>query len=311
MLTPADRQLVADQIARIDAGTSEHWLHLWPEHIDRPDLIARLHTYATLTETTGRYADYLAQNPGHPVPAMMVLLLDDTRRQHHELSQLIVHGRGLLDIERVLLATTVEHLSLGGALPELLLVDEQSKAAVDRARHHDRVETLCQAVDTQLTGDLARAGVPIDRGGERGRELTGIDRSLLDAQNAARDLAHTRRDPDHAHRRFDRAAHVMDQHLAQHNAAEPVRAHIDVLLTHLRDTAADLGHGRRARMNRWQDRLAAAVYHRDQHAGRHTIGAAIDPLLPDSTTQHREPDITGPDPQEPPPSPPNTPGPEP
>ncbi|WP_280335685.1 hypothetical protein [Nocardia wallacei] len=307
---PADRHLVRDQLARIDAGNSEHWLHLWPHHVDRPALVRRLHDYAGLVDATHDYADHLAEHPDRPIPPMVVSLLDETRRQRHELHHLLHTSRGLLDIERILTATAIEALDVGGTLPELLLVDEFTKAATERVRHHQHLARLCQSTDEQLTVLLARAGLDIGEAGESGRRLTGVDIAYLDVRNAARAIAHARSDPADARHRFGRAATQLNQQLARQGVDAPTRTAVDRLLTRHLDAVDALGTDRRARIHRWQDRLAAAVHDRDLHAHQHTIGVAIDDLLPDTTHQALDP---GADPADPPPqaTPPADHGPDP
>ncbi|MGV9678789.1 hypothetical protein ACWDSJ_26195 [Nocardia sp. NPDC003482] len=307
LLAPADRHLVRDATARAVAGHTDYRLDIFPHHVDRPGLIRAIKTYAELVADAHTVADHFTRNPtgGGPVPGMVVPLVEELLTTREDLTRLIAEGRGLLDVERTLLLSVLRDLDAGAELPDLLLVDEQTKATVDRVRHEHNAAAELRDSEHQLAVILAPSGIGVGVLGEPGRRLSEIDITSFDLHSTARHIARGDGDPEQLRRRFDRIARRFDNRLAEAQVAELPRRAVSAHLARLLRVADTMGEHRRDRVECWRDRLAAAVLERNDQASRHTIGVAVDDLLPEKHS-HSDAEFIdgGPAPTSPPDPPP-------
>ncbi|WP_327119003.1 hypothetical protein OHB12_12145 [Nocardia sp. NBC_01730] len=264
-LLPQDRQLIRDRQAQITTGNSEHWLEVWPNHVDRPELIDSLHEYAAGVAEAHHYADYLAETTNPQIAAFVPSLISGLRHHRHALMRALRDGIGLLDIERALLTEVVAGLDLGEPIPELLLVDEQSKAAADLGRHHHRVELLRRDAEADLSATLTQADMPITSDNEHRAGSAGLEDDLYELREAGWRIAHGAKADSQPQRQYRSAARRIDERLTASRVPDRARTMLQTLINTQLDDADRLGRAQLERMSQWHDRINAVVDNRDHN----------------------------------------------
>jgi len=159
----AGRAIVTDSVAR----------QVWPEWADRDQITDQVHRYAD--DTQDHHADItgLASRDLTDTDRDRLGVGDDlaARIQHlaaarADLLDTAATAKGLTAAERHHLTAVVEDIDAGiidgdEVFPELMWVDERTKAAVDEHRGHAHGQRLCAQSRQEVTHLLAGAGIDL------------------------------------------------------------------------------------------------------------------------------------------------------
>ncbi|MBF6434298.1 hypothetical protein IU436_28620, partial [Nocardia farcinica] len=154
VMTVEDQQAVREAGRAIRAG-DEVDARLWPGYADRDQLREQLETYARDAIEAGREADYLAETELAPFDAALVGINDDIEDRiermslnHDQLLAAAEAAKGLAPAERHQIRAVLADVEAGVdedyELPELMWVDERSKAQLDTDRSHRQAAVLAQ-----------------------------------------------------------------------------------------------------------------------------------------------------------------------
>lgn len=160
VLSPADQQIVREIGRGIRDGKNPD-LRVWPEYLDRDEFTEDLHTYLNDAEEQRAEADYIVDNH-HPYPDQLGIDDDIEDRlgrmaiARDALAAAVEKSQGLNSIERHQLTAVLADIETGRTLtaeqlPELLFLDERTKAEVDSRREGATVEAAIGDLPTEVS----------------------------------------------------------------------------------------------------------------------------------------------------------------
>ncbi|MFI2561881.1 RRQRL motif-containing zinc-binding protein [Nocardia farcinica] len=277
VMTAEDQQAVREAGRAIRAG-DEVDVRLWPGYADRDQLREQLENYARDAIEAGREADYLAETELAPFDAALVGINDDVEDRiermsvsHDQLLAAAEAAKGLAPAERHQIRAVLADVEAGVdedyELPELMWVDERSKAEVDERRGSARAaqlaESLCrEAMQTIVEGKAK----PNNHHGRILRdELSTVGDSLFSVASGAVD--------DYHRDRFLKKRKDLGQALTAAGVYDETKSEIRTLVDSRARQAGELGRGAVEREQRWKTRTAEILARRDdaiaqQHAAR-------------------------------------------
>lgn len=156
VMTDTDQQAVRDAGRAIVAGQAADQ-RPWPGYVDRDALREELRLYATDADDQRQEADYIVDTDTSNESPEMIGVRDEIGERiprmaarRHQLHEAATHGVGLTSCERHQISATIEDIDVGRIrgdeqLPELLFVDERTKAAADHDRSRRPASALSAA----------------------------------------------------------------------------------------------------------------------------------------------------------------------
>ncbi|WP_280510932.1 hypothetical protein [Nocardia farcinica] len=290
VMTVEDQQAVRKAGRAIRAG-DEVDVRLWPGYADRDQLREQLETYARDAIEAGREADYLAETELAPFDAALVGINDDIEDRiermsvsHDQLLAAAEAAKGLAPAERHQIRAVLADVEAGVAedyeLPELMWLDERSKAEVDERRSSAQAaqlaESLCRdAMQTIVEGKAQ----PNNHHGRILRdELSTVGDSLFSVASGAVD--------DYHRDRFLKKRKDLGQALTAAGVYDETKSEIRTLVDSRARQAGELGRGAADREQRWKTRTAEILARRDDAiAQRRAANASVAPSARICTTR--------------------------
>lgn len=172
VMTEADQQAVREVgRAIVDGGDVD--VRVWPDHVDRDQIADTLRMYAVEAREHYSDIDYLATQDLTDEELADLGVSDDIGERidrmtstRTELLAIATTGKGLTEMERRHLTAMIGDIDTGTIsseteLPELMWVDERSKAAVDEKRGFDTGYRLSKETKEELSGLLTNEGIDL------------------------------------------------------------------------------------------------------------------------------------------------------
>lgn len=194
------------------------------------------------------------------------------REQLHAVAE---NGKGLTIAERRQITATLADIDAGRIadetqLPELMWLDERTKAEVDLLRGYQPAEKLSNQTETEVT-ELIEAGGAIDKGSHTAQILddavSGVGGSIYSvAGGAPLGVEYERK--QFADRR-DHLGHALAEAGVDRDTKLAVRTVIDTAA----HEAGQLGRPAAQRRTQWKARTDQAIAHRDDQAAQRRAAA--------------------------------------
>ncbi|MBF6522830.1 hypothetical protein [Nocardia farcinica] len=290
VMTVEDQQAVREAGRAIRAG-DEVDVRLWPGYADRDQLREQLENYARDAVEAGREADYLAETELAPFDAALVGINDDIEDRiermsvsHDQLLAAAEAAKGLASAERHQIRAVLADVEAGVdedyELPELMWVDERSKAEVDERRSSAQAAQLAESLcrDAMQTIVEGKAKPNSHHGRILRDELSTVGDSLFSVASGAVD--------DYHRDRFLKKRKDLGQALTAAGVYDETKAEIRELVDSRARQAGKLGRGAVEREQRWKIRTAEILARRDDAiAQRRAANASVAPSARICTTR--------------------------
>ncbi|WP_280392811.1 toprim domain-containing protein [Nocardia wallacei] len=250
VMTEEDRQIARDRGKTIRDDPAGSYKPLWPEHVDRDELTATVRAYAALAPTVEAQ---VARDDGLDAE-WAVAQRDRAEVMRRQIDKAIKSGKGLHDLERDQLRAVLADVEAGKTtVPEMLLADDRSAAALDRDRADDIGYQTAAHNRREVEEILSTAAAPEDAV-RQAREHLGrvaVEQARLVAGRVSlRDYEATGADEK------------LLAGLVAGGVPEPVRNQVRKALDNAREDGAGLGHQARRIRDRWADRREAVAVKR-------------------------------------------------
>jgi hypothetical protein len=250
VLTPKDQQIARDRGKAIRANPAAAVKPLWPEHVDRDELAATVRAYAVVAPVVEAN---IAKDDGLD-PEWAVAQRDRAAVMRARIDKAIKSGKGLAPLERDQLRAVLADIEAGKtAVPDMLLADDRSVAAVDRDRADEIGRQSAAHHRRELEQILATHAAPE---GTARNERADLDRVTLEHSQLAAGRISLR----------DYEATEADEKLLAGlvgaGVPEPVRNQVRKHLDAVREDSAITGHQARRIQDRWADRRDAVAAER-------------------------------------------------
>ncbi|MEU2258543.1 toprim domain-containing protein [Nocardia xishanensis] len=242
VMTPEDRELARDRGKMIRANPAGNYKPLWPDHVDRDELAATVRAYAALAPSVEAR---IARADGLD-PQWALDQRDRAEVMRTRIDKAIRSGKGLAPLEKDQLRAVLTDIEAGKvSVPDMLLADDRSAAAVDRDRADEIAHQAAAINRRELEEILATSAAPegtarnvradIDR-------VTAEQTRLAAGRISLRDYEGTEAD--------DRLL----SGLIANGVPEPVRNQVKKHLDATREDSAITGRQARRIQDRWADR---------------------------------------------------------
>ncbi|WP_280213111.1 hypothetical protein [Nocardia cyriacigeorgica] len=256
---------------------------VWPGYVDRDKLTEALQEYATDAEELAHEADYVATTDLTEYGGEEIGVSDDIGARiermattRETLLEQALHSPGLHALERAQLMATIADIDTGrittaNQLPELLLLDERSKAAVDEKRILAPATQLADTTRQQLTELVAKAG--IEPGHRAAAAIHGGVNAIGDSLSAVASGA-TTFGIDRERAQFTERRAKLGQALTSAAANPEVKAQIRQLIDDRARDAGKLGRPAASRHAQWNVKAERIIATRDRAIARTAAVAA-------------------------------------
>lgn len=247
VLEEKDQQLARNRGKEIRSNPSADYKALWPGYVDREELAASVRAYAALAPTV----ESRIARPDGLDPQWAVEQRDRATELRKKIDKAITSGKGLDPLERDQLRAVLTDVEAGRvAVPDMLLADDRSAAAVDRDRADEIGHQAAIRHRRELEEILATSAAP--QGTARTvrediKQVQAEQTRLAAGRISLHDYEDTR---------------VEDKLLAKLAAwgtPEPVRNQVKKHLDEARTDTAITGHQARRIQDRWADRREEVV----------------------------------------------------
>lgn len=275
VMTTADQKAVRDAWVAYKKGERGD-LDVWPGYLDRQTLTEDIEAMVRNADDLAQAADYIVDTDISTESPEMIGVNDDIEAQIQALAysgdQLLAQiqeGKGLAPIERAQIAAIVEDVDTGRLrslddLPELLLVDEDSKRALDSERIGATAEQLVAAMKSQTTDLLRNAGVDIDNR-IKSRDIGTPLSQLADSVRSVAEGA-VLNGVDHERRAYARHRDTFGRALAAAGVDDQSRAKIRAAIDAGAREAGHLGQAAAEREQQWDTKFERIAMMRDDAA---------------------------------------------
>ncbi|MFD0366327.1 hypothetical protein ACFQZZ_33245 [Nocardia sp. GCM10030253] len=281
VMTPADQERVkaAGHAIVAAGGPVDH--QLWPDEVDRDDLISRVWNFADETAAVADYAeDWAIQTmPGAATGFVPDEILHRVAKLGEDRAALrtALDRDGLHPIEKAALTAVVAEIDAGRrmgyeALPQLMLVDERTKQRIDQSRHLSKADKIGERTYDHAIQVLTNAKVDLS-------EYQGIDVDLKRVGGHIEYLAQGGHTPAELKQRrgtFDRDMKGLGRELADAGVPMPIRHGVKEVIDTNTRIAGLHGKARAEREQLWEQRIgsSAAAAARKADANRQRNAAA-------------------------------------
>ncbi|NEW42529.1 hypothetical protein [Nocardia cyriacigeorgica] len=256
---------------------------VWPGYLDRDELTEAFGAYAADAQELRDEADYAATTDLAEYAGDEIGISDDigdriermaTAREN--LRGQVLHSPGLHALERAQLMATIADIDNGRItseqqLPELLLIDERSKAAVDERRTLAPARQLADTTRETLTELVGKAG--IDPGHRAAAAIKGSVDAIGDSLSAVASGA-TTFGIDHERRQFTERRAQLSQALTRAAADPEVKAQVRQLIDDRGRDAGRLGRPAATRHAQWDVKTDRIIANRNRGIARAAAVAA-------------------------------------
>ncbi|OBB45798.1 hypothetical protein A5748_25305 [Nocardia sp. 852002-51244_SCH5132740] len=275
VMTTADQKTVRDAWIAYKKGQRGD-LDVWPGYLDRQALTDDIKAMVRNRDDLTQASDYIVDTDISRQSPEMIGVNDDIEAQIQGLAyagdQLLAQiqeGKGLAPIERAQIAAIVEDVDTGRVrslddLPELLLVDEDSKRALDSERIGATAEQLVAAMKSQATDLIRNAGVDIDnriKSRDIGLPLSQLTDSVRSVAAGA-----VINGVDHERRAYARHRDTFGRALAAAGVDDQSRGKIRAAIDAGAREAGHLGQAAAEREQQWDTKFERIVMMRDDAA---------------------------------------------
>ncbi|MGW5518681.1 hypothetical protein [Nocardia africana] len=275
VMTTADQKTVRDAWVAFKKGERGD-LDVWPGYLDRQTLTDDIKAMVRNRDDLTQAADYIVDTDISRQSPEMIGVNDDIEAQIQALAysgdQLLAQiqeGKGLAPIERAQIAAIVEDVDTGRVrslddLPELLLVDEDSKRALDSERIGATAEQLVAAMKTQATDLIRNAGMDIDnriKSRDIGLPLSQLTDSVKSVATGA-----VINGVDHERRAYARHRDTFGRALAAAGVDDQSRGKIRAAIDAGAREAGHLGQAAAEREQQWDTKFERIAMMRDDAA---------------------------------------------
>ncbi|WP_280484501.1 hypothetical protein [Nocardia cyriacigeorgica] len=275
---------IAAELANGTGNPTEVDTAVWPGHVDRDKLTETFQEYATDAGELAREADYVATTDlAAEYGGEEIGVSDDIGARiermaiaREALREQALHSPGLHALERAQLMATIADIDTGrittaSQLPELMLIDERSKAAVDEQRILAPATQLADTTRQQLTELVAKAG--IDRGHRATAAIHGGVNAIGDSLSAVASGA-TTFGIDRERAQFTERRAQLGQALTSAAADPEVKTQIRQLIDDRARDAGKLGRPAASRHAQWNVKTERIIATRDRAIARAAAVAA-------------------------------------
>lgn len=275
VMTTADQKTVRDAWVAFKKGERGD-LDVWPGYLDRQTLTDDIKAMVRNRDDLTQAADYIVDTDISRQSPEMIGVNDDIEAQIQGLAyagdQLLAQiqeGKGLAPIERAQIAAIVEDVDTGRVrslddLPELLLVDEDSKRALDSERIGATAGQLVAAMKSQATDLIRNAGVDIDnrvKSRDIGLPLSQLTDSVKSVATGA-----VINGVDHERRAYARHRDTFGRALAAAGVDDQSRGKIRAAIDAGAREAGHLGQAAAQREQQWDTKFERIAMMRDDAA---------------------------------------------
>ncbi|MBF6358262.1 hypothetical protein IU449_27575 [Nocardia higoensis] len=306
VMTDADQQAVREVGAATMHELEQIGFQVWPGWVDRDQVFEQLHEYATEAREHHSDINYLAtqdltddERDNLGVSDDIGARIDRMTTARTELLDTAATAKGLTAAERHHLTAVIGDIDTGTIsseteLPELMWVDERTKAAVDDKRSYATGYRVCSAVTGEVTRLLSDAGVDLSHRdhGKLASSVSAIG-STLDSVAYGGSLLGLDSDREAFLTRRTR----LGQHLRDTGIRPDTMTAIrEVVDGHARD-AGQAGQAAIERRGRWKDRITAIAAARDDALAQRraaTAGCSTGPVRACTTSPAVTTQATGP-----------------
>lgn len=245
VMTEADQQIARDRGKTIRSNPAGEYRPLWPEHVDRDELAATVHAYAVLApEVEARIAREDGLDPQYEI-----VQRDRAEVMRARIDKALKSGKGLAPLEKDQLRAVLADIEAGKvSVPDMLLADDKTTAAVDRDRADKIAHQAAEINRRELEEILATSAAP--EGTARNvradiHRLTEEHTRLAAGRCSLRDYEGTEADEK------------LQAALVANGVPEPVRKQVQKHLDATRQESAVTGRQARRIQDRWADRREA------------------------------------------------------
>lgn len=275
VMTTADQKTVRAAWVAFKKGERGD-LDVWPGYLDRQTLTDDIKAMVRNRDDLTQAADYIVDTDISRQSPEMIGVNDDIEAQIQALAyagdQLLAQiqeGKGLAPIERAQIAAIVEDVDTGRVrslddLPELLLVDEDSKRALDSERIGATAEQLVASMKSQATDLIRNAGVDIDnriKSRDIGLPLSQLTDSVKSVATGA-----VTNGVDHERRAYARHRDTFGRALAAAGVDDQSRGKIRAAIDAGAREAGNLGQAAAEREQQWDTKFERIAMMRDDAA---------------------------------------------
>ncbi|MBF6102153.1 hypothetical protein IU510_29490 [Nocardia cyriacigeorgica] len=256
---------------------------VWPGYVDRDKFTEALQEYAADAGELAREAHYVATTDLTEHGGEEIGVSDDIGARiermattRDALREQALHSPGLHALERAQLMATISDIDTGrittaNQLPELLLIDERSKAAVDEQRILAPAAQLADTTRQQLTELVGRAG--IEPGHRAAAAIHGGVNAIGDSLSAVASGA-TTFGIDRERAQFTERRAKLGQALTSAAADPEIKTQIRQLIDDRARDAGKLGRPAASRHAQWNVKTERIVATRDRAIARTAAVAA-------------------------------------
>ncbi|MBF6518488.1 hypothetical protein IU421_30045, partial [Nocardia cyriacigeorgica] len=274
---------IAAELANGTGNPTEVNTAVWPEYVDRDKLTEAFQEYAADASELAREADYVATTDLTEVGGEEIGVSDDIGARiermaitREALREQALHSPGLHALERAQLMATIADIDTGrittaNQLPELMLIDERSKAAVDEQRILAPATQLADTTRQQLAELVAKAG--IERGHRATAAIHGGVNAIGDSLSAVASGA-TTFGIDRERAQFTERRAQLGQALTSAAADPEVKTQIRQLIDDRARDAGKLGRPAASRHAQWSVKTERIIATRDRAIARAAAVAA-------------------------------------
>ncbi|MBH0780342.1 hypothetical protein [Nocardia bovistercoris] len=279
-------QDAAREVGRAIVAGHPFDVNIWPGYVDRDHIRGELALYAMDAAEQRGEADYLAEADFvYDRPLELVGVGDDfgervermaTRRE--QLLTIAETGKGLHDLERRQILATLTDIDTGRIadetqLPEVMWVDERSKAEVDAKRGYEPGAELAKATREQVT-NLIEASSAVDS--EAVQAVKGAVSSIADSIHVVAGGAVT--GVENERKGYVEKRDRLGQALVDAGIDRDTKLKVRRVIDDNARQAGQFGITAAERRTRWEARTYAAVTQRDdQNAQRRAVANARAP----------------------------------
>ncbi|OBA59248.1 hypothetical protein A5780_21335, partial [Nocardia sp. 852002-20019_SCH5090214] len=160
VMTEKDREIARERGKQIRKNPAEARKPLWPDHVNRDELATTVRAYAALAPIVEAR---IALDPDGKDPEAR---WDKDQRQRAEvmraqIDKAIKSGKGLADIERDQLRAVLTDIEAGKTqVPDTLLADDRSAAAIERERRDNYARAYAEENRREIEKILSTAAAP-------------------------------------------------------------------------------------------------------------------------------------------------------
>ncbi|MFD6401230.1 hypothetical protein [Nocardia sp. NPDC060249] len=271
VLSPADQEIVRDIGRAIKTRRPVDLSSLWADHPDRESLKSKIESYALDLGHMAEEANYIAEEPLAPENYRSLGVDDDIEVRFERMAQ--THDElvaeldtaGLTRIEHAQLKAVVDDLDAGQILsqddlPELLWVDERTKAEVDERRTSDLGAEVCYTMRREAHDRVHDSDKTIDvsskTSSQAEKALQALGNTLYDVATSAiespKALAQRRE-------RYAKERDSLTKILDQGGVGKDVQAVVEGVVHAYATEAGRLGRRNTERGRQWKSRGSDTV----------------------------------------------------